>query len=261
MARSSLTRSLPAVALAVLAAACGGGNAPLPTEGTAPPAAIENPVNPETAGHVTGRIVFEGTPPAPQPIRMNSDPRCQPAEGGAVRQTVMVGDAGALQNVFVYVKDGLGGLRFPVPSEPVLLDQRGCTYVPHVFGVQVGQMVEIRNSDPTLHNVHALAKANREFNTGQPMQGMKTNHVFTAPEVLLPIKCDVHGWMNAYAGIVTHPFYAVTLADGAFALNGLPPGTYTIEAVHEALGAQTQTVTIGEKERRELAFTFTQAAS
>jgi hypothetical protein len=125
-----------------------------------------------------------------------------------------------------------------------------------VFGVQVGQPVEIRNSDPTLHNVHALAKANREFNTGQPIQGMKTTHVFTAKEVLVPFKCDVHNWMNAYAGVVDHPFFSVTRPDGAFQLTGLPPGTYTIEAVHEKLGAQSQIVTIGEKETKDIAFTF-----
>jgi plastocyanin len=247
---------LAGVTLSLWTAGCGGGdtaNAP----GTASaPAAATNPVNPDTAGSVTGRVVFEGTAPAPQPIRMVSDPRCMPAGGAAVRQPVLVGDGGALQNVFVHVKDGLGNLVFPVPAEPVVLDQNGCAYVPHVFGVQVGQLVEIRNSDPTLHNVHAMAKVNREFNTGQPVQGMKTNHVFTAREVLLPFKCDVHGWMNAYAGVVDHPFFAVTGSDGAFALNGLPPGTYTIEAVHESLGAQTQTVAIGEKDTKALAFTF-----
>jgi plastocyanin len=246
---------LAVAALSLWAAACGGDTAPAPNA-AAPPAPAINPVNPETAGSITGRVLFEGPVPAPEPIRMVSDPRCMPADGAAVRQPVLAGDGGALQNVFVHVTDGLGNLVFPVPAEPVVLDQNGCTYVPHVFGVRVGQLVEIRNSDPTLHNVHAMAKVNREFNTGQPVQGMKTNHVFTAREVLLPFKCDVHGWMNAYAGVVEHPFFAVTGGDGAFALDGLPPGTYTIEAIHESLGAQTQTVTIGEKGTAALTFTF-----
>jgi plastocyanin len=247
---------LAAAALAaVLAAGCGGGNtSPAPAGSTAAPTV--SPVNPETAGSVTGKILFEGTAPTPQPIKTSSDPKC--AEGGPtpVVESVMVGEGGALQNVFVYVKDGLGNLVFPVPTTPVVLDQKGCHYLPHVFGVQVGQPVEIRNSDPTLHNVHAVAHANQEFNTGQPIQGMKTTHVFTAKEVLLPFKCDVHGWMNAYAGVVDHPFFSVSGADGRFELKGLPPGTYTIEAVHETLGAQTQSVTIGDKGTQDISFTF-----
>jgi plastocyanin len=247
-------RALAALS-ALLAAACGGGTSSgAPAGGTTAP--VTNPVNPETAGAVTGTIVFEGVAPAPEPLRMSADPKCQPQGGAAVNESLLVGDGRGLQNVFVYVKDGLGNLVFPVPTTPVVLDQQGCHYVPHVFGVQAGQPVEIRNSDPTLHNVHAIPKANQEFNTGQPLQGMKTTHVFTAKEVLVPFKCDVHNWMNAYVGVLDHPFFAVTAADGAFQLSGLPPGTYTIEAVHEKLGAQTQSVTIAAKETRDVAFTF-----
>ena len=158
--------------------------------------------------------------------------------------------------MFVYVKDGLGNRVFPAPGTPVVLDQRDCHYVPHVFGIQVGQTLEIVNSDPTLHNIHFIPDANREFNMGEPIQGMRQPHVFSVKEVLIPIKCDVHNWMNAYAGVVDSPFFAVTGEDGTFTLKGLPPGTYTIEAVHEKLGRQTQTVTIGPKETKDTAFTF-----
>ena len=169
---------------------------------------------------------------------------------------VVVGEGGGIQNVFVYVKDGLGNLRFPVPSAPVVLDQKGCRYAPHVGGAQVGQQVDVVNNDPTLHNVHALPAANREFNFGQPLPGMKQSHRFSTREVMVPFKCDVHPWMRAYVGVLDHPYFGVTGADGTFSLNGLPPGTYTVEAWHETLGTQTQTVTIGAKESREVAFSF-----
>jgi len=125
-----------------------------------------------------------------------------------------------------------------------------------VFGVMVGQTLEITNSDPTLHNIHALPKGNQEFNTGQPIQGMKTTHVFTNAEVMVPFKCDVHGWMNAYIGVLPHPFFATTGADGAFSISGLPPGTYTIEAWHEKLGTKTQSVTIAASGTATADFSF-----
>jgi plastocyanin len=158
--------------------------------------------------------------------------------------------------VFVYVKDGLGNVTFPAPAEAIVLDQKGCQYAPHVIGIQVGQPLQIINSDATLHNIHGLAKANREFNQGQPIQGMKMTHTFSTKEVMIPFKCDVHGWMNAWIGVLDHPYYSVTRPDGTFSLKGLPPGTYTIEAWHEKLGTQTQMVTIGAKESKDVAFTF-----
>jgi hypothetical protein len=138
----------------------------------------------------------------------------------------------------------------------VVLDQKECRYVPHVMGIQVGQNLDIASSDNTLHNVHAIPEQNREFNKAHQMAGIRHTHVFSTREVMVPFKCDVHRWMNAYVGVLDHPFFAVSGADGAFALEGLPPGTYTIEAWHEALGTQTQTVTIGEQETREMTFTF-----
>ena len=243
-----------ALVLGALAAACGGGS----PENAAPaePAPIVNPVDAATAGNVAGRVTFEGTPPKPAVVRMDSDPNCVQPGAAATDETVVVGDGGALQNVFVYVKDGLGTLRFPIPSTPIVMDQKGCHYVPHVFGAQVGQSVEIVNSDPTLHNVHAIPKTNQEFNTGQPLPGMKHTHRFSTREVMVPFKCDVHPWMRAYIGVLDHPYFGTTGADGAFNLKGLPPGTYTIEAWHEKLGTQTQSVTIGAQETKDVTFTF-----
>jgi plastocyanin len=158
--------------------------------------------------------------------------------------------------VFVYVKDGLGDRVFPVPATPVVLDQKSCRYVPHVMGIQVGQTLDILSSDNTLHNVHAMPERNREFNQAHQLAGIKHTHVFSTKEVMIPFKCDVHKWMNAYIGVLDHPFYAVTGANGTFELKGLPPGMYTIEAWHEKLGTQTQTVTVGEKQTSDVAFTF-----
>ena len=142
---------------------------------------------------------------------------------------VLIGADGALKNVFVYIKDGLDPALLVRRRRPqaVVLDQKGCIYSPRVVGVRVGQPLEIVNSDPTLHNVHALPMANQEFNQGQPFQGIRMTKTFTAPEVMVRFKCDVHGWMAAYVGVVAHPFFAVTDADGTFEMKGLPPGTYT----------------------------------
>lgn len=248
-----LQATVAAVFLSVGTAACGGGSS---ESANTPPPPTVSPVDAATAGHITGRIAFQGTPPTGVVLRMDSDPNCVQQGVTATEEDVVVGADGGLQNAFVYVKDGLGELRFPVPATAALLDQKGCRYVPHVLGVQVGQQVEVLNSDPTLHNVHAVPTANQEFNTGQPLQGMKHVHTFSTREVMVPFKCDVHPWMYAYIGVLDHPYFAVTGADGTFTLTGLPPGTYTIEAWHETLGTQTQSITIGEKETKEMAFSF-----
>ena len=260
---SRLVRSFLGVAI-TLVAACGGGtnqsqNSVPASSGAAAPAAAPTAsasVDTANAGTVTGKVTFAGTPPAPTPIKLSSDPYCQKANPGLATETEVVGKDGAVENVFVYVKDGLGNQTFAAPSEPVTLDQKGCHYTPHVLGIQVGQPVQIVNSDDTLHNVHGLAKANKEFNQGQPIQGMKMTHTFSTKEVMIPFKCDVHGWMNAWIGVLDHPFYAVTAANGTFSLKGLPPGTYTVEAWHEKLSTQTQTITVGAKETKNVAFTF-----
>ena len=247
---------VPALALAIaaLAPACGGGS----QESAAPaqPAPTTSPVDPATAGNISGRVTFEGTVPKPAVIQMNADPNCVKAGGPAMDESVVVGENGALRNVFVYVKDGLGNLRFPVPSNTVVLDQKECHYTPHVLGLQVGQPMEVVNSDPTMHNVHAVAAANREFNTGQPITGMKHTHTFSTREVMVPFKCDVHPWMRAYAGVLDHPYFAVTGADGTFRLAGLPPGQYVVEAWHETLGTQTQTVTVDAQGTADVALSF-----
>lgn len=240
-----------ALAFAALVTGCGGAQEPAPPS----TAVTVNPVDPTTAGSIAGSIVLQGTPPASETIDMTSDPYCQ-GQGRAVTADYLVGNDGTLQNVFIYVKDGLGNLKFPTPASPAVLDQKGCVYAPRVLGLQVGQTLEIRNSDSTLHNMHATPENNQEFNKALSLQGLNHTHTFSTAEVMVPFKCDVHRWMRAYVGVLEHPFYAVSGAGGAFTLNGLPPGTYTIEAWHEKLGTQTQSVTIGPSEAKDVSFTF-----
>lgn len=241
----------------LIAIACGGQKDAAPS---APPANAKR-VDPATAGSVSGRVTIDGAVPANARINIDADPYCnQQNPNGAMGETFVV-ENGGLENVFVYVKDGLSGYGFDVPSEPVTLDQQGCRYHPHVLGLRVGQKLVIRNSDDTLHNVHAMAKTNGDWNKGQALKNMTDQKVFKAPEVMVHFKCDVHNWMHAYVGVLDHPYFAVTRDGGAFTLKDLPAGTYTLEAWHEKLGTQTQTVTLGEKESKEVTFTFKAAAS
>jgi plastocyanin len=212
---------------------------------------------PALAGNVTGKVSFTGTPPTPQKIDMAADPVCAGQNAnGLTTEDVIVNADGTLQNVFVYVKEGLEGKTFDVPQQPAVLDQKGCHYTPHVFGLQVGQPLQILNSDSTLHNVHGLPKKSKEFNLGMPLQGMKLNRKFDAPEIMVKFKCDVHPWMSAYAGVVPHPFYAVTGEAGSFEIKDLPPGNYVLEAWHEKYGTQTQSVTVDEAGPKTVDFSF-----
>jgi len=196
---------------------------------------------------VTGRVLLRGTPPPEKVIVM--DAACAALQPAPVttRHYVM-GEGGALADVLVYVKTGAPVTAAPTGGAAPLLDQINCEYQPYVIGVQTGQTLQVRNSDPLLHNVHVMPKVsgNRERNIGQPVKGMVTRLVFDKPEVFVQFKCDVHPWMFAYVGVVEHPWFAVTDGNGSFALpSGLPPGQYTLAAVHRKAGEQTQTITVG----------------
>jgi plastocyanin len=237
------------LAVLLLAAACSGGE-----KAPASSPANAQRVDAATAGTIVGRVIFEGEAPANPTIKMSGDPLC--AQSGELTFENYVVKDGGLDNVFVYVKDGLGNYHFDVPAEPVKLNQQGCRYVPHVLGVRVGQPIEITNSDTTAHNVHSLPDVNREFNFAQYVKDQKNVETFTAPEVMVRLKCDLHGWMSAYVGVVEHPYFAVTTDGGKFELKGLPPGDYTIETWHEKAGTQTLKVTVGAKETKEIGFTY-----
>ncbi|MBI4464190.1 MAG: carboxypeptidase regulatory-like domain-containing protein, partial [Acidobacteria bacterium] len=215
------------------------------------------PIDPATAGSVTGKISFAGQAPAKVRIRMDATPACTEGNPEPVfADEVVVNNNGTLGNVFVYVKDGLGNRTFPAPAAEVELDQRGCVYHPHVLGLMVGQKLRIKNADKTNHNIHPMPANNREWNVSQPPGGEDMIRDFPRAEVMIPVKCNVHPWMKAYVGVVSSPFFAITGADGSFELKGLPPGDYTIEAWHEKYGTMEQKVTVGPKETKAVDFSF-----
>jgi plastocyanin len=237
--------------------ACGGGDKGGETGGTAAsteaPAAA--PAAAANAGGVSGTIAYTGADDDTV-IKMNADPYCASLHKTPVDTNNIEVKDGKLGNVFVYVKSGLTGT-YPVPAEAKTLDQQGCLYDPKVFGIQVGQKLTIKNSDQTLHNIHALPAKNTEFNQGQPFKDAKFDKTFDQPEVLLHFKCDVHPWMSSYVGVVDNPFYAVTDESGAFTIANLPAGKYTIAAVHPTLGEKTQDIEVAPSQTAKADFDFT----
>ncbi|MEX2283745.1 MAG: carboxypeptidase regulatory-like domain-containing protein [Gemmatimonadota bacterium] len=194
---------------------------------------------------VTGRVVFNGIAPPAETIDMASEPHCRDAHGNAVtRQRVRVSAQNGLADVIVHVK-AVRAATPAAPAAPVVLDQKGCMYVPSVLALRVGQPLVIQNSDPVLHNVHASPKKSAPFNLGQPMAGLKATRTFKAAELAVGVKCDIHEWMQASIGVFDDPFFAVTDADGRFSIDGLPRGDYEIEAWHPTLGLRTQRATVG----------------
>ena len=243
-----------------LAVSCGGGD----KAAEAPPAdepgekKVEG-VAPDLsqAGSIAGKVSFEGTAPKGKRIRMDADPVCTKQHSDRVYfQDVIVNENGTLSNVFVWIKEGLEEYTFPVPSEQATLDQKSCLYSPHIIGVQVKQEIKILNSDPTTHNIHPLPKSNREWNQSQRAQGNPLIKSFPRAEVMIPVKCNVHPWMKSYVGVVPHPYFIVTGAEGTFELKDVPPGDYVIQAWHERYGATEQKVTVGASESKEVSFSI-----
>lgn len=252
------TRLFLLVALAATTmVACGGGEEPAATTETQAAPPVE-PAATGPTGSVAGKVTYSNGDPD-SAISMDADPVCQSLHESEVHTQKVVAADGNLANAFVYVKEGLSG-SYPAPSDSKLLDQLGCQYTPHVSGVQVGQTLVIRNSDQTLHNVHAMPASNEEFNNGQPFQGMELERSFAQVEVMIPFKCDVHPWMSSYVGVLDHPFFAVSGADGSFSIDGLPAGDYVLEAWQEELGTQSISVTVSADAAAEANFDFSPSA-
>jgi hypothetical protein len=205
---------------------------------------------------VSGVIHFTGAAPTNPKIDMSQESACQGKYKTPPTDPQYVVSDGKLGNVFVYVDSGLPNGAKYTPTGSTEIDQDGCLYHPRVFGAVVGEDIVIKNSDNVLHNIKAVPKVNRGFNISQPSAGMTSKRSFSSPEVMVPLECNVHGWMHAYVGVLPHPFFSTSGTDGAFAIKNLPAGTYTIKAWHEKLGTQQQTVTVGAGETKTIDFTF-----
>ena len=214
-------------------------------------------VDPATAGVLKGTIRFTGRKPARKLIDMSNDPACVEAHHGkAYDESVVVNPNGTLANVFIYIKSGLEGKKFRVPSTPVVIDQHGCWFRPRIVGIQTGQVLSVTNSDPVTHNIHPLALINREWNHSQGPGDDPLARKFIKPEIVIRVKCNIHSWMRAYIGVVEHPYFAVTGANGTFEIPNVPPGEYVIEAWHETFGPRQLKATVTPSGNIEADFNF-----
>ena len=229
----------------------------------APPAPATQPapqyfhVDPATAGSIHGTIHFTGHKPTPKLIDMSEDPACVAAhKTKAYDESLVIGPHGAVTNAFVYIEKGLEGKTFATPSTPVTINQQGCWFRPRVLGIQVGQPLEIINSDPVTHNIHPMPAMNREWNHSMGPGDDPITRKFTKPEIMIPVKCNIHSWMHAFIGVLDHPYFVTTGDDGTFSLPNLPPGTYTLAVWQEKLGTMSQQITITPGQNSAADFTY-----
>jgi plastocyanin len=215
------------------------------------------PVNPATAGAISGVVRFDGQPPARIPIDMSADPACNLPKLPYLTEQIMVTDQ-QLANVYVYIKSGAPSYT-AVPMAPaVRLNQKGCRYSPHVIAVQQGGSVIFSNSDATVHNVHTMPDqpGNASIDISEPAGSAPRTQVFPTPEVMLSVRCNNHPWMSAFINVAPNPWFAISGTDGKFTITGVPPGTYTLAAVHEKLGEQDIQITVPAKSAAQASFTF-----
>jgi plastocyanin len=244
-------------AIGMLAGCSGTGTKEPTPQSKKEPAPSYFKVDPGTAGVLKGRIRFTGRKPARTRIDMSGEPACVEAHHGtAYDESVVVNPNGTLANVFVYIKSGLEGKTFEVPTTPAVIDQRGCWFHPRVLGIQTGQTLQVTNSDPVTHNIHPLAQINREWNHSQGQGDAPLARKFIKPEVMIRVKCNIHRWMHAFIGAVDNPYFAVTGSDGTFQIRNVPPGDYVIEVWTETLGNQEQKISVSPAGEVETNFTF-----
>jgi plastocyanin len=241
-------------AAVVWLSACGGSKTE--SENAAPKGGPSG-VDEANAGTISGKVSLTGTPPEMKTIDMSATPACAKEHSTPQKsEEVVVNGNGTLKYVFVWVKAGVPDRPWAPPTAAVSLDQTGCMYEPHVIGVMVNQEVRVANSDSTNHNIHPLPRKNTEWNESEAPKTSDISKKFTKEEIMIPVKCNIHPWMRAYIGVVSHPFFAVTGDDGTFQIKGLPPGNYMLAAWHERFGVKEVEVTVGPKEDKTVDFSF-----
>lgn len=212
-------------------------------------------VGPATSGAIEGKVTYTGTPPKMKPIDMAKEPYCEKLHNPPdTVQKVVTGPADALEYVLVYISSGEQAPAQP-PTKPVRLDQKGCMYIPHILPMEVGQPLQVYNNDPVAHNIHPQPKLNPEWNKSQPPGAPPIDTKWEMSE-FIPVQCNIHPWMHGYFAVLKTPYYSVTDNTGAFSLKGLPPGKYTVTAWQEQYGTQSQEVTIGGAETKNINFVF-----
>ncbi len=229
-----------------------------PTTPASPALPIAPPVNPATAGTISGVVRFDGQPPARIPIDMSADPACNLPNLTNLTEQIIVTNQ-YLANVYIYIKSGAPSYT-AIPMAPsVPLNQKGCRFSPHVIAVQQGGSVIFSNSDATVHNVHTIPDqpGNPSLDISEPANSASRTQVFSTPEVMLPVRCNNHPWMSAFINVAPNPWFAITGPDGKFTITGVPPGTYTLAAVHEKLGEKDVQITVPAKSAAQASFTFT----
>jgi plastocyanin len=224
--------------------ACGGSSCP---ERPAP-----TPLDRDTTGAIIGAVTFHGDPPSSTPVPM--DQTCTKFHSGPITAGDLLVKSHRVQNAFVYIRDGLGDRVFPQPTTPIEIDQKGCLFIPRVVGAETCQEIVFLNSDPVLHNVHGFAKSS-PWNFSLSQAGSRRSVRVPEPEAIR-VGCDVHAWMQAWVHVVSHPYFAVTGADGAFTLKDVPPGEYVVTSWHERFGTRDQKVKVGPKEEQAIAFAY-----
>lgn len=253
-----------ALSLIFLLTSCNPKPSTNPAYNSSPAEPAPSPVltlDPSTVSTLSGSVTLDGPVPPPRPINMSAEPACAQSHSGPVNfPDVVAGPGGALTDVVIYIRSGLGNYHFSAPASTVLLDQKGCLYDPQVVALMTGQRLEIRNSDATVHNIHSLARLNPPWNKSQP-EGETIFESFPRAELAIPLVCNVHPWMRGYAFVFDNPYFAVTTASGKFSIPNLPPGTYIIEAWHQRFGTLDQSITIAPHSSATLSFVFQSSLS
>lgn len=229
-----------------------------PESGSAAPRAPVTPVDLSTAGSIQVQVSYSGSPPTPAFINMSGTPACAALHPNPVPDQSLVVDSGHVAWAVAYIKSGLGDRTFAPPTEPVVIDQKGCLYDPHVVAVMVGQPLQFRNSDQEAHNVHGRPKEVDAWNFLMSRPNSTRDVIFDKPEVGIPVSCDVHPWMRAYVSVFDHPYFAVTPRDGTVTLRSVPPGDYVIAVWHETLGTLVKPVALAPSGTATVQFTYQQ---